>query len=261
VAIIVDTVSDTLLSRTLEIPGVKHFIKTHDVLVFDHHGEVKSSLPFTTTPVIMPDAVATGELIVRIAESLKWPVSPDAASHLYISIMADSLGLTTPSTTAASYRAVATLIDNGAVPAELETLRREYMKKSPEILAYKGKLIERIEYFLDGQLAFIHIPWEEIEQYSDQYNPSVLVLDEMRFVENVRLAVALKTYPDGRVTGKLRANPGTKIADQVAGFFGGGGHPYAAGFRIYEDLATVKRELVDAVDTSLKNYGKTSTTA
>ena len=37
------------------------------------------------------------------------------------------------------------------------------MKKAPEILAYKGKLIERIEYHLEGGVALIHIPWNEIE--------------------------------------------------------------------------------------------------
>jgi phosphoesterase RecJ-like protein len=127
------------------------------------------------------------------------------------------------------------------------------MKKSPEILAYKGELIGRIEYFLDGKLALVHIPWDDIQQYSDQYNPSVLVLDEMRLVEGVELGVAIKTYPDGKVTGKLRAN--IPIAEQVAGYFGGGGHVYASGFRAYESYDTIVKELIEATDKALKNYG------
>jgi phosphoesterase RecJ-like protein len=126
------------------------------------------------------------------------------------------------------------------------------MKKPAEILEYKGRLLERIEYFLDGKLALIHIPWEEIQQYSDLYNPSVLVLDEMRLVEGVEIGVAIKTYPDGKLTGKLRAN--TPIAEQVAGFFGGGGHPYASGFRVYEDYDKIVKELIDATDKALNEY-------
>jgi len=126
------------------------------------------------------------------------------------------------------------------------------MKKSPEILKYKGVLIERIEYLLDGKLALIHIPWEEIQQYSDQYNPSVLVLDEMRLVEGVEIGVAIKTYPDGKLTGKLRSN--TPISAAVAGFFGGGGHQYAAGFRVYESLDKIIPELLTATDKALKDY-------
>jgi phosphoesterase RecJ-like protein len=127
------------------------------------------------------------------------------------------------------------------------------MKKSAEILAYKGELLQRVDYHLDGQLATVHIPWEEIEQYSDQYNPSVLVLDEMRLVEGVKLAVAFKTYPDGKITGKLRANPEAPIAEKVAGFFGGGGHLYSAGFKIYEDnFDAVKNEFIGVADKTLK---------
>lgn len=250
-AIIVDTVSDTLLSKTLEAPAIRHFLETHPVFVLDHHGSVESSLPFVHELMVQPEAVATGELIVDIAQTLKWPISADAAHALYASIMADSLGLTTPNTTAASFRAVATLVDSGAIPANVENKRREFMKKSPEILAYKGRLLERIEYYLDGELALVHIPWEEIAEYSDQFNPSVLVLDEMRLVTGVKLAIAIKTYPDGKLTGKLRANPEAKIADTVAAYFGGGGHGYSAGFRTYESLETIKRELVEVVDKAL----------
>ena len=106
------------------------------------------------------------------------------------------------------------------------------MKKSPRILDYKADLIKRIEYSLDGALATIHIPWEDIAEYSDEYNPNVLILEEMRLVEGVKVAVAIKTYPDGRLTGKIRSS--LPIADKIAGFYGGGGHPYASGFRTYD---------------------------
>lgn len=251
-AIIVDTMSDTLLSQTLENPATKQFLEHHPVIILDHHSDVEDNLPFEHESVVADDVVATGELIARIAKELKWPMNASAASSLYTSIMADSLGLTTQNVGTETFRAVADLVDAGAVPADIEENRRKFMKKSPKILAYKGKLIERIEYLLDGQLAYVHIPWEEIEQYSDQYNPSMLVIDEMRLVEGVKIAVALKSYPDGRVTGKIRANSEAKIADKIAGYFGGGGHGYAAGFRAYENIETIQRELVDAAAKALE---------
>ena len=130
------------------------------------------------------------------------------------------------------------------------------MKKSPEILKYKGELINRIEYLLEGKLAVVHIPWEDIQAYSDQYNPSVLVLDEMRLVEHVEVAVAIKTYPDGKLTGKLRSN--IPISEQIAGFFGGGGHPYAAGFRVYESYDEALRELTSATSKALEAHNETA---
>lgn len=251
-AIIVDTSSSVLLSKTLQIRGTLHFLESHPVLVFDHHASVESDLPFAHEMVLSDTAVATSELIFALCEQNNWPINTSAATNMFISIQADSLGLTTQSTTANSFRVCGELVTRGANPTEIENKRREYMKKSPEILAYKGRLIERIEYFLDGRLALVHVPWEEIEEYSDQYNPTMLVLDEMRLVTGVDVTIGVKTYPDGKLTGKLRSN--IPVSDKIAGFFGGGGHPFASGFRIYEKYDEFLPELIDGTRKVLEEY-------
>ena len=253
-AIIVDTAADVLITKVLETPGVRGFLESRPVLVLDHH-TTASNLSFDNT-LLSTDVVATGHLIYELAHTAGWSINEQAAEDLLVAIMSDSLGLTTQSVTADTFRVAGELTALGASNAAIEERRREFMKKAPEILAYKGELISRIEYYLDGKLALVHIPWEDIQRYSDQYNPSVLVLDEMRLVEGVELGVAIKTYPDGKVTGKLRAN--TPIAEKVAGYFGGGGHHYAAGFRAYDDYDTIIRELIDATDKALKDDDKTA---
>lgn len=257
-AIIVDTASETLLERAI-IPEQRARLEKVPVVVLDHHA-TDGDLQFKVTAVTDNLCVATGELIYKVAKELQWPMNAQAAEHMVIAIMADSLGLTTPNTTANSIRTVAELVELGANVSEIENRRREFMKKSPEILEYKGKLIGRIEYHLDGVLAIIHIPWEEIQAYSDQYNPSMLVLDEMRLVEGVRVGIALKTYPDGKITGKIRANPDAPVAETIAGYFGGGGHMYASGFRVYDDYRIVKHELIGAVDKALQEQSNATTT-
>lgn len=249
-AIIVDTASETLIGKALDLPGVRHFLETHPVLVIDHHA-TEGTLSFEHT-ALTEDVVATSEIIYNLASHNNWPITAQAAEDMMVAIMSDSLGLTTQNVTHDTYYTVGKLVELGAHNSVIETRRREFMKKSPEILAYKGRLLERIEYLLDGKLALIHIPWDEIEKFSDQYNPSVLVLDEMRLVEGVEIGVAIKTYPDGKLTGKLRAN--IPIAEQVAGFFGGGGHIYASGFRVYESYDKIIPELVTAVDKAITDY-------
>lgn len=250
-AIIVDTTSETLIGKALDLPGVRHYLESHPVIVIDHHTLVASTLSFDHT-LLNEQAVATGELLYYLAKDAGWTINERAAEAMLAGILSDSLGLSTQNTTAESYEAAGGLVRLGANPSALETRRREFMKKSAEILAYKGRLIERIEYLNDGKLALIHIPWDEIEQFSDQYNPSVLVLDEMRLVEGVQIGIAIKTYPDGKLTGKLRSN--VPIAEQVAGYFGGGGHAYASGFRVYENYDKIISELVTATDKALTDY-------
>ena len=247
-AIVVDTMADILLTRVLETPGVRHYLDTHPVLVIDHH-TTDSDLSFAHM-AIAKEAVATGEIIYELAVEARWAINKQAADNLLVAIMSDSLGLTVQSVSPQTYFIAGKLAELGASNADIEKRRREYMKKSPEILKYKGELLERIEYFLDGKLALIKIPWEEIQKYSDKYNPSVLVLDEMRMVDDVEIGVAIKTYPDGKLTGKLRSN--IPISATVAGFFGGGGHDYAAGFRVYESIDTIIPELLTATDKAIK---------
>jgi phosphoesterase RecJ-like protein len=249
-AIIVDTSADVLISKVLETPGVRGYLESHPVLVIDHH-TTDSNLTFEHI-LLSDDAVATSEIIYKLASDSSWTINQQSAENMLIAIMSDSLGLTTQNVTPNAFFVAGKLTELGAHNSVIEERRREFMKKSPEILAYKGELIGRIEYLLDGKLALVHIPWEDIQKYSDQYNPSVLVLDEMRLVEGVELGVAIKTYPDGKITGKLRAN--IPIAETVAGFFGGGGHKYAAGFRAYEDYDTIVRELIDATDKAIQDY-------
>jgi phosphoesterase RecJ-like protein len=253
-AIIVDTSADVLLTKVLETPGLRHWLESHPVLVIDHHA-TESNLSFDHT-MLSENAVATSEIIYRLAVEAGWTISSEAAENMLIAIMSDSLGLTTPTTNPETFFIAGKLTELGASNAVIEERRREFMKKSPEILSYKGELISRIEYLLDGALALVHVPWEEIEQYSDKYNPGALIGDELRLVENVALSAVIKTYPDGKVTGRLRGN--LPIAEMVAGYFGGGGHKYAAGFRVYEEYEQVVRELVSATDRALKEHNETA---
>lgn len=228
--IIVDTAAEVLLSKLLEDPAIHNRLFRAPILVLDHH-ETEDDLPFPHQAIIEPLS-ACCELIYKIAKDQQIEINKEAAHYLMAGILSDTLGLTTASVTAETYRIAAYLTELGAVTWEIEESRKEFMKKSPRILDYKADLIKRVEYSLDGQLATVHIPWEDIEQYSDEYNPNVLIIEELRLVEGVEVAVAIKTYPDGKVTGKVRTS--LPIADQVAGYFGGGGHPFAAGFRTYD---------------------------
>lgn len=240
--IVVDTASAVLLSKLLDDAAIRNCLYTEPVFVIDHH-ETEADLDFPYESVIEPISSCCG-LLYKIFTEQKIAINTQCAEHLVYGILSDTLGLTSQSTTADDYRAVASLIDDGAQIAEMEERRRDYMKKSPRILDYKADLIKRVEYHLDGKLATVLIPFDDIQEYSDEYNPNVLILEELRLVEGVEIAVAIKTYPDGKLTGKIRASK--PIADQLAGYFGGGGHPYAAGFRIYEDYDSVLPELISA---------------
>ncbi len=250
--IIVDTAAEVLLSKLLDDTAIRNRLYSAPVFVIDHH-ETADDLNFPHESIIEVRPSCT-EVIYRIAKDLRFDINKEAAEALFQGLLSDTLGLTSASVSAETFEIAAELTRLGASISELEERRREFMKKSPRILDYKADLIHRIEYSLEGSLATVHIPWEDIREYSDEYNPNVLILEEMRLVEGVQVAVAIKTYPDGKVTGKIRTSPDAPIAEKIAGYFGGGGHPLAAGFRTYDTTyEDVVRDLVKIIPEMLKD--------
>ena len=247
--VIVDTASQVLLSKIWENPLYRNLLEKTPILVIDHHTDATPDLEFSHE-IILKEASSCAEVIFDFAKNSGFEINQQAAEHLMGAILSDTLGFSTQNVSPETFEIASQLTKLGASTAKIEEARREFSKKSPEILEYKGELIRRIEYFLDGKLAVVHIPWDEIKKYSDKYNPSVLVIDEMRLVEGVEVCVAIKTYPDGKLTGKVRTN--SPVAADIAGYFGGGGHAYAAGFRVYEKYDEILRELLVATERVLK---------
>lgn len=254
--IIVDTSADSLFG-VLNESVYRSLVAKRPCIVLDHH-DVEPNIPYASI-VCNPNAVATGEVIYELAQQLNWSINLAASKLLVNSIMADSLGLTSEGTSARAIHIVGELVEKGVSIAELENSRRELMRKSAELTAYKGELLQRIEYYADGRIAVIHIPWPEIEQYSHSYNPSMLVIDDMRFTTGVDVAIAFKTYNDGKITAKIRCNFGRAIAGDLAKHFGGGGHPYASGFKTTtgSDYTAIKRECIEQAELLLNELTAT----
>jgi bifunctional oligoribonuclease and PAP phosphatase NrnA len=254
-SIIVDTSSDTLLEQ-LARSGQKGWIAAKPSIIIDHHVSEKT-ISFATTTLNYP-AVATTEIIYELAKILNWPINSEAKEFIAIAILSDSLGLTSESTSARSIHIIGELVEAGVSIAKIDSARRETMKRETELVHYKGKLLQRVQFFMQDTIAVVSIPWAEIEKYSPLYNPSMLVLDDMRLAKNVKIAIAFKVYNDKRVTAKIRANYGWGVADKIAEHFGGGGHPYASGFKIINGASyeTIKNETIEISDKLLKELNQ-----
>ncbi|MGD0284584.1 MAG: DHH family phosphoesterase [Candidatus Saccharimonadales bacterium] len=258
ISIIVDTSADNLFDSLVRSNQHK-WLTTKPCIVIDHHMGTPN-ISYATVVFNRP-AVATSEVIYQLAKKLNWPLNHDANENLLAAMMSDSLGLTSEATTAKSIRVVADIVESGVSVAGLEDRRRNLMRKKPETLSYKGELLQRVEYFDNNRLAIITIPWEEIQKYSYDYNPSMLVLDDMRMVVGVDVAIAYKIYKDGRITAKIKCNYGKGIGLQLAEHFGGGGHSYASGYKITDGrtLEEIKNETVAKASELLNSLEEKST--
>lgn len=258
-SIIVDNSSSSLLEQ-IDKAGARGWLAARPCLIIDHHATAPTIDYASLT--INQKAVATGEVIYELAHQLGWKLNSQARELLASAILSDSLGLASEAVTPRSIHIIAELVEQGVSLAGLESARRETMRRDPELIHYKGQLLQRVEFLNDSRLALVEIPQAELDKYSPLYNPPMLVLDDMRLAKNTAIAVAIKLYKDGKITGKIRSNYGFSISDKLAEHFGGGGHPYAAGFKITDgrDYQSVKSELIKVTAELLDKQGASNET-
>lgn len=220
-------------------------------LIVDHHAS-EQTIDFATVSLLNENAVSTGEIIFDLAQHAGWTIDARSGWYIAASILSDSLGLTTKKLDnyPKPFEIMATLVKLGVSVSDLQEKRYEQLRYSIDIMRYKGRLLERVEFFDENKIATVTIPYNEIKQYSQDFNPTV-VLDELRMVEGVKVMVGFKLYDFngrlGRVTARIRCSRDCMIAAELAEHFSGGGHPFAAGFRVEEDgidFAKLKADVI-----------------
>lgn len=256
-SIIVDTSAMSLLEQ-LQQSGSQGWVASKPVIVLDHHNETAGDIPFATVTINDAEKVSTGELIYAIGKELEWPLSLQTLELIMTSILADSMGLITEVTSAATYRVMAELVEAGVSRPKLEEQRRAFNKMPETILHYKGRLLDRTEIH-DGMIALVIIPQDEINEFSPLYNPAPLIQPDHLQTEGIRISIVLKSYDSGRVTGAIRCNHNAPVGAELAKSFGGGGHAYASGFKLDTgEIAAVRLQCIERARELLQNLESAS---
>ncbi len=251
-SIIVDTSTITLLQKLQESNSAS-WVKSKPCIVLDHHAETKNDIDFATVEITDPSSSSTGELVFKLSKELNWPIDKISGLNIMSAILSDTQGLTNDLASPDTYRLLADLVELGVDRPALEDKRRNMSKMEPVIFKYKSRLIDRTELLIDNQLAFVVIPQNEIIEYSPLYNPAPLIQTDMLQINGVGIALVVKQYDDGHITGSIRCNQGYGIASMIAEELGGGGHEYASGFKIQSpiQLKDLKSDIIRIVQKHL----------
>ena len=248
-SIIVDASTLTLLEKIQQDSNFSH-VKSNPLIVLDHHLIVESEIDFAEVIICNSNLSSTGELIFSICQSLNLKVDVVAGAFIMSAILGDTQGLSNDLAQSSTFRTMAELVDLGVSRSKLEENRRLYSKMPQLIFKYKSALIARTEFYAEGRISIVVIPQNEIKQFSALYNPGPLIQNDMLQVEGVQLAIVIKQYDDGKVTGAIRSNVDSPISAELAQHLGGGGHAYASGFKVTSGKK-VDAIINDCVSTSL----------
>ncbi len=239
-SILVDAGSAQQVARTME--KYQNKLSAKPFFIIDHHG-IRSPLAFPTIDIIDPKASAAGELLVYVARKLNWKLNDNAAALVVSAIMSDTLGLSTPSTTADTVQTVADMMRQGVDLSELNLARLAAGALEQDVFALKGKLLGDVEFLLNGRLALLTVGPDTLKAYAKRYDPAALVIYDMQHVRGVEIAVVIRDYHP-KIKLSLRANG--PFAAPVAAVFGGGGHPAASGATIESgDVIETRTKIIE----------------
>ena len=216
-------------------------------LCIDHHiGEDDLGTEFFKDT----SAEATGHLVTVLAEKLKVKITKPMATALYAAIATDTGWFRFGSTTAATYRIAATLLDNGAVPAEIYS--DLYERDTLGRLRLRGRILARTEPELDGRLMHTYVLAEDFTDTGAVPSDTEDAINLTLAVSGTKFAVIFVEQLKGGFKISFRSRCSADC-NQIAREFGGGGHKAAAGAFVDGQLRDVQQRVLDVVRATLQN--------
>jgi phosphoesterase RecJ-like protein len=173
---------------------------------------------------IDPEAVATGEMVYRLASAVGVRISPEIATCLYTAVLADTGSFMFAGTNEHTFGLARALVRAGADP--VQCARSIYFGHSTAKMRLLGAALSNLH--REGRLAWISVTQEQMEQCEAKEEDCEGLVNYALSIRDVEVAVFLRELPGGRYRVSLRSKGGLNVA-AVAERFGGGGHECASG--------------------------------
>lgn len=200
----------------------------------DHH---KTNEGFGRINLVEPSASSSSELMYRLMAKMGAVLNAHEATCLYTGIVTDTGRFQYSNTTPETLRAAATLREAG-VNHEL-VARSVFESASFEYLQLVGVVMSRAQ-LKDGVVS----SWlAQADLNGVGLDETEHLIDVLRAIRNVRMAILIKEKPSGGWKASLRASGGEVDVAVIAKSFGGGGHARAAGF----DASGTPSEIIPAI--------------
>lgn len=214
----------------------------------DHHALGASKIDFDFE-CVWPDAAATAELVYTLIKELGVTIDLDIASCIWSALATDTGNFQHNSTSAYTHEIAAELhrvdgFDSSILSALI------YQRRSVKALRLEARMLNDISFYANHRVAIVAVTQEMLDEFDCEYSDADTVVETLRKLEPVEIAVVLKQNGPDSFKASMRARSYANVAE-VALKYGGGGHIRAAGCAIEGELEEVKevlsQDLIEAV--------------
>ena len=199
-------------------------LEQHFLINIDHH---TSGRPFAQVNWIDPKAVATGEMVYKLARGAEVKITPEIATCIYTAVLTDTGSFMFEGTNEHTFELARELVLAGANPARCA--RNIYFGHSTAKMRLLGAALSNLH--REGSVAWISVTRDQMEHTGAKEEDCEGLVNYALSIQDVEVAAFFRELPDGRYRVSLRSKGQLNVA-AIAEQFGGGGHACASGCAI-----------------------------
>jgi len=196
-------------------------LESHFLISIDHHA---SGRPFAHVNWIDPKAVATGEMVYRLAREAEVEITPEIATCIYTAVLTDTGSFMFEGTNEHTFALARELVMAGADPARCA--RNVYFGHSTAKMRLLGAALSNLH--REGPLAWIWVTREQMDRFEAKEEDCEGLVNYALSIQEVEVAVFFREQRDQRWRVSMRSKGQLNVA-AAAEKFGGGGHECASG--------------------------------
>jgi phosphoesterase RecJ-like protein len=235
--IALDTATRDRLGTSLQ--AIKHAERWINI---DHHA---SNPRYGDLNYLDFTAPATGQIVFELIQEQGYPLNIEIAEALFVAISTDTGSFRYRNTSAHTFEVVAELVRHGVDVGHISHYLYESQPKRRVLLLHE--LLQNARFYADDQIATMALTLEKKQQLGIQPADTDGLIDVIRAVDTVMVAILFEELENDRVRISMRSKESEIDVNKISQEFGGGGHPLAAGARIRGSLKEVEKLVTNRV--------------
>ena len=218
-----------------------------DVIKIDHHPFIES---FGGVELVDDTASSASQMVLELVNNTKLKINKEAASKLYIGIVADTNRFLFSYTTTKTFDLVSKMIKETNL--NFTSLYENMYLRSLKEVRYQSYVVTNLK-VTDNGLGYIVINQDLLDELDIDVATATNAVNGLNYINELYVWVI---FAYDKINDNIRVSIRSRgpIINEVASHFNGGGHIYAAGARLksLDDVDNVVKEL-DEVCFNYKN--------
>lgn len=216
-------------------------------LAIDHH---VSNENFAHCNLVVPTSPATGEILAEGFLQEKITITPAMACNLYAAISTDTGSFQYSSTTERTFEIAAALVKAGVLVGKFsQAIYGNQPRRRFELLRYA---LAHSKFSCDSRVASFVLTKKEIASLKTLPEDTEGIIDHLRSVEGVEVAIFFEELCNNQVRISVRAKSDFFNASDFCQQYGGGGHRMAAGATLEGSAEEIEKKVLRELFEKLK---------